>query len=238
MESSILVVTEGEVEEIRVLGSKMHGLFSLVSAKYNIVPVCGSIYELYEEYKEDEYFDIVSYLVEKGQLKLEEGEISKTAFSAIYLLFDLDPHYQKYSPEKIIEMQQFFDDETDRGKLYISYPMIESYYYFKSIPDKEFLRRKIDLNNFTGKGYKKLVHECSCIKKNKLSTKELKYIIKEHYDKILYLLHSNTPDCYKILKMQLREIEETNSIYVLSTIPIMLFDYNNDLAMKIVSGEK
>ena len=32
----------------------------------------------------------------------------------------------------------FFDNETEHGKLYINYPMIESFKHFKKIPDKDF----------------------------------------------------------------------------------------------------
>ena len=32
----------------------------------------------------------------------------------------------------------FFDDETENGKLYINYPMVESLKYTKQIPDNEF----------------------------------------------------------------------------------------------------
>ena len=35
--------------------------------------------------------------------------------------------------KKIKQMINFFDNETEHGKLYINYPMIESYKHFKNL---------------------------------------------------------------------------------------------------------
>ena len=37
----------------------------------------------------------------------------------------------------LYEMLDFFNDETENGKLYINYPMIESLKYTKEMPDAE-----------------------------------------------------------------------------------------------------
>lgn len=52
---------------------------------------------------------------------------------------------------------------TDMGKLYINYPMIESYQHFKSIPDCEFEDRKVPVSLQPGKRYKELVKRESAI---------------------------------------------------------------------------
>ena len=38
------------------------------------------------------------------------------------------------------EMLEFFDDETDNGKLYINYPMVESLKYTKDMPDADYYK--------------------------------------------------------------------------------------------------
>ena len=62
-------------------------------------------------------------------------------FTNIILVFDYERHDPTFSEEKIIEMQHFFEDSTDMGKLYLNYPMIESYLHLKSIPDEEYIHR-------------------------------------------------------------------------------------------------
>ena len=89
MKSKILLVVEGELEEPRILGSASHGLLSLVGADYEIVPFANPIYELYEAYKNGEYDDLVSYLRYEKGLHIDSNVLSKNAFSAIYLIFDL-----------------------------------------------------------------------------------------------------------------------------------------------------
>ena len=51
----------------------------------------------------------------------------KVNFKNILLCFDYDCHDPFYSPEKLNAMQKLFSDPTDNGKLYLNYPMLESY---------------------------------------------------------------------------------------------------------------
>lgn len=44
----------------------------------------------------------------------------KEDFVNIILVFDYERHDTSFSEEKILEMQQYFTDATDRGKLYIN----------------------------------------------------------------------------------------------------------------------
>lgn len=70
--------------------------------------------------------------------KLANGD-----FSEIYLIFDFDCQAPQYDDEKLQIMLDFFDNETEHGKLYINYPMIESFKHFKSIPDLDFNTYKV-----------------------------------------------------------------------------------------------
>ena len=78
-------------------------------------------------------------------------------FTNIILVFDYERHDPTFSEEKIIEMQHFFEDSTDMGKLYLNYPMIESYLHLKSIPDEEYIHRKIPVSIQQGNKYKSMV---------------------------------------------------------------------------------
>ena len=213
-----------------VLGKQSFGLLSLVDAQYEIVTVQGSIYELYEQYKQGEYDDIVSYLRAKKKLTIDKHILSKNAFAAVYLIFDYDPQYQKYSDEAITEMLDIFDDETDMGKLYISYPMVEAIYHLTSLPDKGYNELTVDLNGFNGTKYKKLVNSVSCLKKNKLTKRELSFIVAQNYNKAKMI--SPLLSYEEILNHQIIKKNTENRIFVLSTFPLLIFDYNPDLAMK------
>ena len=62
-------------------------------------------------------------------------------------------------------MQNSFSDATDMGKLYINYPMIESYQHLRTIPDSDFAERKIPVSLQPGSKYKELVGKESKIGK-------------------------------------------------------------------------
>lgn len=56
----------------------------------------------------------------------EKVDISRDEISEIYLFFDHDGHSHLANREKLENMLQYFNNETENGKLYVSYPMVES----------------------------------------------------------------------------------------------------------------
>ncbi len=216
MRSKILLIVEGEKEEPRILGSNSHGLLSLIGSDYDIVTFSNPIYELYDAYKKGEYDDLVSYLREEKGLEIDKNILSKNAFSSVYLVFDFEPHYHKYKDSKIKDILNVFNNETELGKLYINYPMVESFYYLKNIPDLEYLDRKISLENFNGKDFKKLVNDRTILKKNKLSNKQLCYIIWVNYNKVRKITNNEEIDLVldynydktiEVIKERLKSVE-------------------------------
>ena len=81
----------------------------------------------------------------------------KYDFTNIFLVFDYERHDPNFSESKILSMQRKLSDAADMGKLYINYPMIESYQHLKSLPDPEYRNRKIPVNLRPGSEYKSLV---------------------------------------------------------------------------------
>ena len=226
MKNKILLVVEGEKTEPKILGSASHGLLSLIGANYEIVSFSNPIYELYDAYINGEYDDLVSYLrVEKG-LKIDDKILSKNAFSSIYLVFDYEPHYQKYSDIKIKNMLSLFNDETRNGKLYINYPMVEAYFDIRSFPDYEFNKRMVNLLNFRGKTYKKEINANSIISKSRVNVKDMCYIIMQNYCKAKILSNDENYSYDIILNKQIEEKNLNNRIYVLSTFALFPMDYN------------
>ena len=130
-----------------------------------------NIYKLYEdivkEYgndwaKDEMDVDLPFVISKKEHL---ETIYYRNDFTNIILVFDYERHDPAFSEEKILEMQHCFADSTDMGKLYLNYPMIESYLHLKSIPDEEYINRKIPVSLQPGDKYKGLVKSESVIEK-------------------------------------------------------------------------
>lgn len=232
----ILIIVEGKVTEPRILGNESYGLLSLIDANYDIVVFSNPIYELYEAYKNDEYDDIVSYLRLKKGLKIDKNILSKNYFSAVYLVFDFEPQDHKYSDNKIRDLLNIFDNETELGKLYINYPMVEAYYHLESLPDPNYDNRVIELVGLNGKKYKKLVNLSTCLKKNYITKSDLCYIIMHNYNKAKKIIKSkeNVINYQYLLDKQLDIKNKENKIYVLSTFPLITIDYNSERTLNIL----
>lgn len=110
----------------------------------------AEIYQLYREIKSDSglFLDIVSLL--KGR-KAENAEILKDynrdSFAYVYLFFDYDAHSTLADDGKLDEMLSFFNDETEEGMLYVSYPMVEAIRHFKDLESFKSLTVKCKRKN-------------------------------------------------------------------------------------------
>lgn len=87
----------------------------------------------------------------------------KYNFKNIIMVFDYERHDPNFSEEKILKMQRYFADAADMGKLYINYPMLESYQHLLSLPDASYAGRKISVSLQPGDKYKALVRDESVI---------------------------------------------------------------------------
>ena len=74
------------------------------------------------------------------------------------LIFDLDPQDGGFSPDKILEMQNYFVESSDMGKLYLNYPMVEAFYHLKDIPDDEYYDRQATMEELIHHTYKSRVN--------------------------------------------------------------------------------
>lgn len=110
----------------------------------------AEIYQLYRAIKDESVFslDIVTLLKERTT---ENAEILKDynrdSFAYIYLFFDYDAHSTLADDKKIEEMLSFFNDETEEGMLYISYPMVEAIRHFKDLESFKSLTVKCKRGN-------------------------------------------------------------------------------------------
>lgn len=110
----------------------------------------AEIYQLYRAIKDDEGFpvDIVSLLKERSDKNAEKlKNYSRDSFAYVYLFFDYDAHSTLADDDKVREMISFFNDETEEGKLYISYPMVEAMRHFRDIDSFKSLTVKCKRDN-------------------------------------------------------------------------------------------
>ena len=110
----------------------------------------AEIYQLYRAIKNEDGFpiDIVSLLKERTVKNSEIlKDYTRDSFAYVYLFFDYDGHSSLADDEKIKEMLTFFNDETEEGKLYISYPMVEAIRHFKDLDSFKTLTVKCKRSN-------------------------------------------------------------------------------------------
>ena len=128
-------VVEGEVREPDIIANIKNTYFKNKNYMIITLPAGQNIYMLWKRLKEDDFeTDLIEVLRESNDdLDNTLTGISREVFSEIYLFFDLDKHQNNLSIEAgedaetiIGEMLETFDNETENGKLYISYPMVEA----------------------------------------------------------------------------------------------------------------
>ncbi len=127
-----IFIVEGEDREVKVLEAVKNFYFSSNKVKYITLPACANIYMLWKTLKEDDFeTDIFEILKEKLPNNQEIQGLKRKEIDEIFLFFDYDAHQNNLPkgvvPEHVLlEMLDVFSNETEFGKLYISYPMIEA----------------------------------------------------------------------------------------------------------------
>lgn len=146
-----------------------------------------NIYMLYEdivkEYGSDwaeneDDIDLPFIISKKKQYKKLRYKIH---FTNIIMVFDYERHDTGFSEKKIVAMQNYFMDASDMGRLYINYPMIESYQHLRALPDMDYAERKIPTTVQPGKEYKALVKKETVIGKHIEFPHRMDSLLKEHY---------------------------------------------------------
>lgn len=130
----IAVIVEGQVRERQIFENVKKNFFS-GKETFDIITLSAglNIYMLSQKIKEDDYeTDIIEVIREYNEETAKQLEgFSRDSFQEIYLFFDYDRHTNNLTleqdmEEKLVSMIQIFDNETENGKLYISYPMVEA----------------------------------------------------------------------------------------------------------------
>lgn len=137
-QNNILFIFEGEVTEPRILDNLKKVFFSEKSNKVFYAVYGAEIFQLAQKVKEDPFLDIIVLLKEDRSFISHNATLeqfrTEQDFSAIYLFFDHDGHSHTTSGElsqveytrRLHEILDYFNDETEHGKLMLSYPMVEA----------------------------------------------------------------------------------------------------------------
>ncbi len=125
-------IVEGEAREPLIIDNISKVFFAHENFKIITLPAGENIYMLWKKLKEDDFeTDIIEVLRENNkEIRKQLTGLTRDAFSEIYLFFDYDAHQNnlRESDDRnvISQMLESFDNETENGKLYISYPMVEA----------------------------------------------------------------------------------------------------------------
>ena len=224
----------------------------------------AEIYQLYRQLKDDEFaFDMVNLLKERSKVNAELlRDYNRDSFAYIYLFFDYDAHSTLASDEKIAEMLEFFDNETENGLLYISYPMIGAIRHFKDMESFKELAVKCKRANCQYMTDCEIVDECmkephykevSASECQPRLTNIKKYtrnvwqeLIRAHIFKMNYLVNNNFDMPMQVVSQSVifsKQLEKhinhkCPKVAVLSALPIYVLDYYGveTLKKKLIEG--
>ena len=254
----ILFVFEGEEREPRIFKTIKRLFFG--EGEIIVCTFGNNIYELYRQLQDfGGDGDIVSVLRENRADGLPVG-VNSSDFSEIYLFFDYDFQNENLTLEemnrRLEEMLGLFNDETDNGKLYVSYPMVESLCYTKELPDEHFCEYKVKRCDCMDRHFKDIAasfsfygsmdfielpdqghhnagkREVARVRNNWI------YLVKQHSSKANYICTGiicwppNKDDISQqvIFKSQLKKyLIVDDSVAILNAFPLFLFEYFKEL---------
>ena len=150
------------------------------------------------------------------------------------MIFDFDPQHDHPHFDTIKRMLTYFNDSTSQGKLFINYPMMQSYKHFSILPDNDYADRKASMDQI--RNYKRLVGEESSFTDLTKYTYVTFYSLVIHHlkkaNRILtgeYLLPSIKEyfgfDWVEVFDKQVAMLKTEGNVYVLNTCIFALVDF-------------
>ena len=146
IKTKIAFIIEGVKAEPMVIRNLQNKFFSKVEIEAIMLPACTNVYTIWKRLCDDDgetdVIELVKELSSEQNTKrvdqinsIDFRSLNKDDFSEIYLFFDYDGHNNNLpsdcNPNEIMKkMLETFDNETENGKMYISYPMIEAIKHF------------------------------------------------------------------------------------------------------------
>lgn len=235
---NILFIVEGEADEpvfikklFKVCYSKQN--YKTYTYKTNLHNLAKRLEEDYPDFDKEE-IDIQLILRSFEQCANKKA-ILNGSYTDIFLIFDFEPQQDYPRFNTIRRMLETFNDSTSLGKLFINYPMMQSYKHFSHLPDDSFCDNKVTIEQC--KKYKELVGSISAYTDlNKYDYPLFISLTVHHLRKANYILNDiytlPVKDEYLEWKQVAffdKQIDYKNScdlVYVLNTCIFILVDYN------------
>lgn len=199
---------------------------------------CTTIYKMYAEISEDGDLDTFSLVKDIEVNKEKLKDFKRSDFAQIYMFFDYDGHATNASDEKVSELLNFFNEETEQGKLYISYPMVESFKHIESFDTFEGLKVPCKENI----DYKRLVRRNGLQDLKHIINYDIqkwKELINVHLKKMNEIVNNSygfPNDIIEQLVIFNNQLEKyikiDETVAVLSSFPVFLHDYYGNEGIK------
>ena len=250
MPKKILLIVEGDKDEKKFLKMLFNKCFK--STEYQFYAYKTNIHilaqELSRHYPDFENEDIdIRLILSSLEKSKDRKRILLDNYTDVYLVFDFDPRHNPTQFPIIKRMLCYFNDSTVQGKLYINYPMMQSYKHFSSLPDLGFAEKQIELCDVTK--YKTIVgSESGFTDLNSYDFSVFYSIAVHHLKKLNYILnHSYTiPTADDYLDMDLSElfdhevalVENSQIIDVINTCIFALCDFAPNKFFQFIRNNK
>lgn len=226
----ILCIFEGEKTEEKYFSSLKNSFFS-ESSIFFLTSFKNDIYALYKEISNDDDLDIFELIKESKNQNIENIEnLTRDQISQIYLFFDYECHDPDFSEQALLAMLGKFDNETEHGKLFISYPMVEAIRDITCIDS--YLEKTVSVENSRGKVYKRLSADRGDKRfqdTRKIDKLAWLFLIEANSIKASHILYGEyLPESYSQIEIARKQIElylPQNKVAVLSHFPLFLIDY-------------
>ena len=247
MPKKILMIVEGDRDEKKFFSKLFSSCFK--KAEYSFYSYRTNIHvlaqELIDNYPDFEHEEIDIRLI---LLSLEKNDDRKSIlldnYTDIYLVFDFDPHHKPSHFPIIKRMLYYFNDSTLQGKLYINYPMMQSYKHFSSLPDENFATKQVLLSDI--RSYKQTVGNESAFTNLNSYNYVLFYSLAVHHLKKIYFIinhHYCIPSVETYLNMdfvslfdhEVMLILEKQVVDVVNTCIFALCDYAPNAFFRFIS---
>lgn len=244
MESNILIIVEGAKTEPQFFNQ----LSKVFNQKFEIYYLGTNIYTLYKRMKEIDFNgDLKSILIE---IHPEKREMLSKKFAYTYLIFDCDVHHPKKDDKrsldsivmenfnKLSEMSEYFVDETDPsiGKLYINYPMMESFRDCDEFFDEQYSSASVaitELSTYKSRVAKRKI--CS-IHVDQYTRSQFTLLILQNiyklnkilfnlWDKFSYEEYQNYSNTKTILLKERELVEKNKTLSVINTSLFIITDF-------------
>ena len=227
MSKKILLIVEGDSDEVKFL----RGLFKkcnkkteykIYSYRTNIHVLAQEIFNNYNDFDEG-YIDVKLILASLENDKKRKRLLYEN-YSDIYMIFDFDPQHDHPHFDTIRRMISYFSDSTLQGKLFLNYPMMQSFKHFDQLPCLSFENLEVTLDEI--KKYKEMVGKVSGF------TDLTKYNYITYYSIAVHGVYEipNIDDYWeldycKIYDFELVSFTERKTISVLNTCVFSLIDF-------------